>query len=263
MGKNRKNRTEKINIVERVLKKRLEDEKRGIATRINIGREMKEVLENNFSSAFSPYFPYRLHCLAFKDRNGLNAIPIKRVKVIDKDKILIECEREIKGRVSLLALVHSNFKEEEGCLFTSYCEIEKMKGWQFKGIIKPYGKNFVLEVDEIYCAISGKKLQEKLERYRIKLVEAIVNFFYEVSGRIALSLADSVLKDFGVEMQNGKVRNSEVLKKMKSREFDKLISMLIKTYSQVYGSRLAKSLPWLLGKLSESLRIKPKKVWKI
>ncbi len=196
---------------------------------------------------------------------------MKKVRVTDKNKILVECDAKIKGRAALLSCVYSKFEEENERLVARSLSIEEMKGWQFKGFAKSkrIGKEsyILLEIDEIYCAISGKKLQETRERLRIKLLQGIVKSFFNISGNVAIAIANRALRKFRIKIKSGdenfRLEGSNKLKKMKTKEFNKILCTLLKEYSVIYGERLAKSMPILLEKFSENLRAKPKKEWKM
>lgn len=254
---------DEANIVKELMEKRMKDELSGIKREINITEEMKDLLENNFNKNFSSNFPFRLHYLAFVENGKPYVIPVKKVNVKDKNKLLIESDKEIKGRATLLACAYSKFEEKGKSLFVSSINIDKMKGWQFKGYIKPVEEGkLLLEVDEIYCAISGKKLQETKERLRVKLVKGIVEAFFVISGNVAITLANEVFKNYKIKIEkNLEIKGEEKIKKMEPNKFDELMDGLITKYSMVYGKALAKTMPVLLEKFSESLRIKPSKEW--
>ncbi|MEM5831696.1 MAG: hypothetical protein QXT38_00035 [Candidatus Aenigmatarchaeota archaeon] len=251
---------EEISIYSDVIKKRIEDEIKGVESDINISQEMKDALEKNFDETFSKEKPFYYHYLCIGKKPKV--IPIKKLTVIEKNKILIELERPIKfrGRASLMCCLYSRIEKKEHFLISKAIGVKEMKGWQFKGNLYQYEKGYkkyILEVDEIYCAISGKKLQESKKRSRIKLINGIIKFFYRLSGEVSMRIAKNVLKKYGIKMKDEKI-----IGELEDLEFDNLISDLIQEYSKIYGKRFASYIPELLGYLSETFRVSPKKEWR-
>ncbi len=121
-----------VNILEQVFQKRIKDELSGIKTTIDINKEMKAVLEKNYNKNFSTNFPFRLHYLAFRENGKLRILPVKKVKVIDRNKILLECNAKVKGKVSLISCVYSKFEEEDGFMLVSSLSVEEMKDGSLK-----------------------------------------------------------------------------------------------------------------------------------
>jgi hypothetical protein len=98
------------NILEQVFRKRIKDELSGIKTRIKIDKEMEDVLEKNYSKIFSTNFPFRLHYLAFRENGKLRILPVRKVKVIERNKILVECDAKLNGTEALMSCAYSKFE---------------------------------------------------------------------------------------------------------------------------------------------------------
>jgi len=249
-----------IRIVEEIIKKRLEDETRGIEREVYINDEMKEVLEKNFDEKFSKNIPIYYHILAYFEDNNLNIIPIKKVSVIEKDKIKIFGIEKKAERASLMSVRFFGLDFGKTIKFFSI-PISKMRGWQFYGKLVPLKNQnaSILEVDEICCAVSGKKLQEKIGRYRRKLIRGILNFFFKISGKVSINVILSTLRKYGVWIDpNLKIYGS--FETMKEEEFNALLTELLSSYEKIYG-RMALTVTLLLESLSESLRTKPLSTW--
>ncbi|HKZ45551.1 MAG TPA: pyridoxamine 5'-phosphate oxidase family protein [archaeon] len=268
---------EELNLLLNIIKRRVEDEKKKIPKEIKITEEMKEAIETNYNSFFSPFMPYRFCYMGTVANSIPDVTPVSFAKVIEDDKILIADigflrameNLKINPRASLVSVFYNIFEFQGGTLILKTMNTDKMKGWQLKGTIKVYkeGEYFeeanqlirnlgnlnsalVLEVDEIYCAVTGKKLQEKIERFLYKLLTYIIKFFYDISGQVAISLANNVLKRYSLYMN----RNMEIEGAISEKKFEEALHSLLKGYSKVYGEPLTKDLPQRLEETMETLR---------
>jgi hypothetical protein len=252
-----------VDLVKKIIIRRIEDETRGIKRVIRITPEMKSVIEETKNLDFHPKIPFTYHILSWYDKAGgeIKMILVSEAKVIDKDKIFVPLDKKIKGRVSFMACRYQRiaYDKAEKCMKITSIPVEEMKGWQFKGNAKAVKNGIVLNVDEIYCAISGKKLQETMERYNEKLVEGIVKFFYNISGKLAFKIAKDALKKKAVYLTQEFILKG-VVKKINYKE---IIEALLEEYSKVFGKKFAENIPTLLNTISEALRIKPSVPWKV
>ncbi len=226
-----------VDILKKILERRLEDEERGVDAEINITESMKRMIERNRSDLFHPNIPFNFHLLSWWEDGAHRILFIREAKVVGSNRIFIPTDEKIRGRASFMVCQYANIIEDEvsGCVEIEALPVTRMAGWQFKGKVLPHNRGVILLVDEVYCAISGKKLQETPERYKEKLIKSIVKFFHEISGPVALRIANEVLeksgmfvhKDFTIKYLTDSAVN-----------YEEVISRLIKRYAKIFGERL-------------------------
>lgn len=245
-----------VDIVKKIILKRLEDEEKGIKFVIDVSEGMKNLEE---FLTLEKEAPLLIGILAVCTNDGKKEEFIThKVSVVGKNKILIPIKEKIEGEASLLICKYQGFEVDEKEVKIFSIPVNEMVGYQFKGFIRPEKDGLILEVSEVYCAISGKKLQETKERYNEKLIKGIVKFFYFVSGKVALTIANEALNKYKLSISED-LKISGAIGKIDKEE---IISSLLSEYSKVFGKKLSENLPQLLGSITESLRTRPSTTWK-
>ncbi len=248
-----------VDILKKILERRLEDEAKGVDSEINITEKMKQLIEKNRSDLFHSTIPFNFHLLSWWENGTHKTLFIREAKVVGRNRIFIPTNAKIRGRASFIVCQYAKMIEDKvsGCVEIEALPVTRMVGWQFKGKALPHNRGVILLVDEVYCAISGKKLQETSERYKEKLIKSIVKFFYEISGPVALRIANQALKERGVVVGGDFSIKGEV----ENVDYKELVDILVDSYAQIFGERLSRNIPKLLESISESLRSAPVQKW--